>query len=245
VWEYTLYAFLLSAIALTPILSVFIYKAGFKANLWLVFLLGGTIWLLALIARTPLLLLHLFFPSDIIYFAYASILAGVFEESFRYFSMKKWEKFRESKAHILSMGLGWGFLEALIIYVSSIILIAVFLDLGAPISELPSYTSPFDFFVSRLAGAFERWVATLLHVSLTFLVFQALKRRTYLYLAITIHTAVDFVAVTTSYLTQNIVLTELVITVFALTVAFYALKVLQAPEYISESRSIASEICQK
>jgi len=77
------------------------------------------------------------------------------------------------------------------------------------------------------------------------LVFQALKRRTYLYLAITIHTAVDFVAVTTSYLTQNIVLTELVITVFALMAAFYALKVLQVPEYISESHSIASEICQK
>ncbi|MCD6163946.1 MAG: YhfC family intramembrane metalloprotease [Candidatus Odinarchaeota archaeon] len=244
-WEYTLYAFLLSAIALTPILSVFIYKAGFKANLWLVFLLGGTIWFLALIARTPLLLLHSIFPSDTIYFAYASILAGVFEESFRYFSMKKWEKFRESKTHILSMGLGWGFLEALIIYVFSIILIAVFLDLGTPISELPSYTSPFDFFVSGLAGAFERWVATLLHVSLTFLVFQALKKRTYLYLAITIHTVVDFVAVMASYLAQNIILTELVITAFALTVAFYALKVLQTPEYVLESHSIASEACQK
>ena len=92
---------------------------------------------------------------------------------------------------------------------------------------------------------FERWVATLLHVSLTFLIFQALRRKMYLYLAIAIHVAVDFVAVTVAYLTQSIILTELVITVFALMVAFYALKVLQVSECVPEESYLpASEIYQ-
>jgi len=240
VWEFTLYGLLLSLIALGPILCFFIYKADFKGELWIVFILGGVIWFLALIARTPLLLLQSLFPLKLAYYAYAAILAGLFEELFRYFFMKKWEKCRKSKTHVLSMGLGWGFLEALIIYVFSIILIAIFLDLGTSISELPSYTSPLEFFISGLAGAFERWVATLLHVSLTFLVFQALKRKLYLYLAIAIHAAVDFVAVTVAYLTQNIIVTELVITVFALVVAFYALKVLQIPGHIPEESHLPS-----
>lgn len=239
-WGFTLYGLLLSVIALGPILGFFVYKADFKGGLWIVFILGGVIWFLALIARTPLLLLQSLFPQQLVYYAYASILAGLFEESFRYFSMKKWERFRESKVHVLSMGLGWGFLEALIIYASSIILIAIFLDLGISIPGLPSYTSPYEFFVKGLVGAFERWVATLLHVSLTFLIFQALRRKMYLYLAITIHAAVDFTAVTISYLTQNIILTELVVTVFASIVAFYALKMLQVSEYFSESTSLTS-----
>jgi len=245
VWEFTLYGLLLSVIALGPILGFFTYKVDFKGNLWIVFILGGIIWFLALIARTPLLLLRSLFPLELVYYAYASILAGLFEELFRYFFMKRWGKFRKSKAHVLSMGLGWGFFEALIIYVSSIILIAIFLDLDASIPELPSYTSPHEFFVGGLAGAFERWVAVLLHVSLTFLIFQALRRKMYLYLAIAIHAAVDFVAVTVAYLTQSIILTELVITVFALMVAFYALKVLQVSEYVPEESYLsASEIYQ-
>lgn len=232
--EYTFYALLLSVIALGPILGFFIYKARFKTELWVVFIIGGVIWLLALIVRTPLLLAKSMFPWDLVYFAYAAILAGLFEELFRYFFMKKWDKFRRSNAHIFSIGLGWGFFEAFIIYVLSIVLIAVLLDLGISIPELPSYTSSFEFFVNGLAGAFERWIATLLHVSLTFIVFQALKKKLYLYLAIVIHTIVDFMAVTIAYSTQNIVLTELAVTIFALIVAFYAFKVLPLQEQISE-----------
>lgn len=236
-WEFTLYAFLLSIIALGPILGLFICKTGSKTELWIVFILGGMIWLLALIVRTPLLLLQSVFQLELVYYAYAAILAGLFEEIFRYFFMKKWERFRKSKIHIFSMGLGWGFLEALLIYVLSIMLIAILTDLGASIPELPSYASSFEFFVSGLAGAFERWVATLLHVSLTFMVFQALKRKIYLYLAIAIHAIVDFMALTIYRITQNIVLTELAITISALIVAFYALKNLQACEKIPEEFS--------
>jgi len=232
--EFTIYALLLSIIALGPILGVFICKVKPSSDLWKIFIFGGIIWLLALISRTPLLLFQSIFPSNLVYFAYAAILAGLFEEFFRYFFMKKWQKFRKSRVHVFSMGLGWGFFEALLIYVLSIISIAILLDLGASIPELPSYASPFEFFVSGLAGAFERWVATLLHVSLTFIVFQALKRKIYLYLAITIHTIVDFMALIIYHTTQNIVLTEFAITIFALIVAFYALKILPVCEQISE-----------
>jgi len=64
VWGFTLYALLLSIIALGPILGFFIYKADFKTELWVVFTLGGVIWILALIARTPLLLLQSLFQLE-------------------------------------------------------------------------------------------------------------------------------------------------------------------------------------
>ncbi len=84
--------------------------------------------------------------------------------------------------HLLSFGLGWGFLEAFLMYVLSVWAAVFFLgfELG---------------FMDLLAGAVERNLAVVLHVSLTFIVFRALARRVFLLVALALHAAVDFVAV--------------------------------------------------
>jgi uncharacterized membrane protein YhfC len=171
-------------IALIPAFAVILYFARAKGSMWLAFIVGGAGWFGALLLRVlplqlPLLIYGQDFASSLIYFGYASLLAGLFEEGIRYICIIKASFVREDYKHVLSLGLGWGFLEAVLIYVLNVLII-LFL--------MPEYT-----FMDLLPGAIERNIAILLHVALTFLVLCALNTKTFLILAIGIHSAVDMI----------------------------------------------------
>ena len=87
---------------------------------WLAALVGGAGWLAALIAREPLLLLVESlgtYPRICL----AASMAGVFEETSRYLVLRYFASVSRSRSvdpyTVLSIGLGWGLAEALLLYV--------------------------------------------------------------------------------------------------------------------------------
>ena len=174
-------------IALAPSLLLFVYFAK-KRAMWLAFVLGGLGWLAALLLR----LLPLQIPpsvygpvviSNITYLAYSTFLAGVFEEGTRYVLFRKIKRIRVDWRHVLCFGLGWGFGEALLLYAAAIVS-AVYL------SRLQLT------FLDMLPGAIERNLTVALHIGWTFIVFKALAERKFVFVAIALHAAIDFIAVT-------------------------------------------------
>lgn len=165
---------------------VSVYIARAKWSMWLAFILGGAGWFSALLLRVlplqlPLLIYGQDFASNMIYFGYASLLAGIFEEGIRYICIKNASFAREDNKHVLSFGLGWGFLEAVLIYALNVLVIL--------------FLIPESTFMDLLPGAIERNIAILLHIALSFLVLCALNMIRFLILAIGIHTVVDMIAV--------------------------------------------------
>jgi uncharacterized membrane protein YhfC len=158
--------------------------------MWLAFILGGAGWLGALLLRLlplqlPLVIYGKDFASNLVYFGYASLLAGLFEEGIRYICIKKASFAREDHRHVLSFGLGWGLLEAVLIYALSVLVTLVL---------VPELT-----FMELLPGAIERNTAVLLHSALSFLVLCALNIRRFLILAIGLHAVLDMIGVSIYY----------------------------------------------
>ncbi|MCP8315852.1 MAG: YhfC family intramembrane metalloprotease [archaeon] len=177
-------------IALVPAFAVFIYFSRAKGSMWLAFIVGGVGWLGALLLRLlplqlPLVIYGQDFASSLVYFGYASLLAGLFEEGIRYICIKKASFTREDHRHVLSFGLGWGFLEAVLMYALSVLVILVL---------MPELT-----FMELLPGAIERNTAVLLHSAMSFLVLCALSMKRFLILAIGLHAIVDMIAVSIYY----------------------------------------------
>ncbi|MGQ9469907.1 MAG: YhfC family glutamic-type intramembrane protease [Nitrososphaerales archaeon] len=177
-------------IALIPAFALFIYFGRTKGSMWLAFILGGAGWLSALLLRLlplqlPLVIYGQGFALNLVYFGYASLLAGLFEEGIRYICVKKASFTREDHKHVLSFGIGWGFLEAVLIYALSVLVIHVL---------RPELT-----FMNLLPGAIERNIAVLLHSALSFLVLCALNMKRFLILAIGLHASLDMIAVSIYY----------------------------------------------
>lgn len=164
-------------VALAPSFLLFVYFAKKRV-----------MWLAALLLR----LLPLQIPpsvcgpvviSNITYLAYSSSLAGIFEEGTRYVLFRKIKRIRVDWRHVLCFGLGWGFGEALLLYAAAIVS-AVY------ISQLQLT------FLEMLPGAIERNSTVALHIGWTFIVFKALTERRFVFVAIALHAAIDFIAVT-------------------------------------------------
>ena len=126
-------------------------------------------------------------------FTIASLLAGIFEEGTRYILIygikhvtKKIKTFEINWKHVLAFGLGWGFIEALLLYAVNIIS-AVYI-LGYNIS-----------FLDVLPGAVERNSAVIFHVAVTFIAYKAVISRiklkiVFVALAMGLHFAFNFIA---------------------------------------------------
>jgi len=201
-------------IALAPSFLLFFYFAK-KRTMWLAFVLGGLGWLAALLLR----LLPLQIPpsvygpvvtSNITYLAYSTFLAGVFEEGTRYALFRKIQRIRVDWRHVLCFGLGWGFGEALLLYATAIISAV--------------YLSQYQFTIlDMLPGAIERNSTVALHTGWTFVVFNALTERKFVFVAIALHTATDFIAVTAFHIFGlGVWHVEGMIFVMALTTVAYA-----------------------
>jgi len=177
-------------IAVVPSLIAFVYFARGDRRGWLCLGIGGGGWLAALLLRwiplqLPAMWLGTTVATTTLYFAYAAILAGVFEEGMRYLLIWRVKFVRTEMKYVLCLGLGWGFLEALLIYAVNIVA-AYLLGYSLSLAEL-------------LPGAVERNIAILMHVAYTLVVFKALQVKEYLLVAMAFHAVTDFVAVASYY----------------------------------------------
>jgi uncharacterized membrane protein YhfC len=193
-----------SLIAILPAFLIFLYIARFKGSMWLSAILGGVFWLLALLARTPILVALEFWGLTItpaFYVVYVTIMiflgafmAGLFEEGIKYGFLKKVPRFIDTVKHALSFGLGWGLCEALLLYVLTVLLYGFLYDWLITIITLPPEPV---LILNFIAGAVERNIAILFHVSATIIVALAVwhHRSLFAWLAILAHFLFDFIPI--------------------------------------------------
>ena len=166
-----------SLIAIIPAFLIFLYIARFKSSMWLSAIIGGCFWLVALLARTPILVALEFWGLTItptFYVVYITIviflgsfMAGLFEEGIKYGFLKKVPRFIDTVKHALSFGLGWGLSEALLNYVLTVLVYGFLYDWLITIITLPPEPV---LIMNFMAGAAERNIVILFHVSATIFV---------------------------------------------------------------------------
>ena len=191
-----------SLIAVLPAFFLFLYIARFKGSMWLSALLGGVFWLVALLARTPILFVlelwgltitpafYVLFVTIVIFMG--ALMAGLFEEGIKYGFLKKFPSFVKTVKHALCFGLGWGLSEALLVYVLTVLTYGFLYEWLITIITLPP---EFYLYFSFILGAFERNIAIVYHVSATILVALAVWHRRFFFafLAILTHFLFDFI----------------------------------------------------
>ncbi len=165
-------------IALGPGFSALLFVSRLRINYWLNAILGGSGWLIALMIRFPLLVLInslSVFPRIFM----ASLAAGVFEETIRYLVVRH-RVGKEKLYSSISLGLGWGLAEALIIYVL----------------QVPLASAVYGYnWVELLPGAVERNTAIVFHLAMTLVATIAATRSPWIVLiAITMHTLLNITA---------------------------------------------------
>lgn len=180
-----------------------------------------------------------------LYGLYGGLMAGLFEETGRFLTMKLLVKRNDKNETALIYGAGHGGIEVIITLVStmvSYIVIAVMANSG----QLESMLTPMDEAnqgavmevltqiaqsnpAALLLGLVERISAVILHISLSVLVWKAVEGKRFLFpTAIAIHGFVDFITVILSRSGMNTLLLEAVILLMSLTVAYAAKKLYSA-----------------
>lgn len=201
--------FILFALVLESVL----HNLLFLTPLWAI--LQGNIWLYGL---------------------YGGLAAGVFEETGRLLAFKLFLKKEQGSITSLSYGIGHGGVEAILLVgltmVNNLVLAAAVFAGGTTdpaVLELAEQlaATPAGMF---LWAAFERFGAIILHLSLSVLVFAAVKEPGKKWLfpaAILLHAAADFIAVVSNaYL--PVAATEIITLVFAVMAALFARTVYRA-----------------
>ena len=226
---------LVFSIALPIGLMLYFQKKGGK---WTTFLIGAvTFVLFALILES--ILHNLLFLTPLwailqgniwLYGLYGGLAAGVFEETGRLLAFKLFLKNEREPITALSYGIGHGGVEAILLVgltMVSNLVIAAAVSAGGMTD--PAVLEMADQLASAPAGtflwaAFERAGAIILHLSLSVLVFAAVREPGKKWLfpaAILVHAAIDFIAVVSdAYL--SVAATEIIVLVFAVIAALFA-----------------------
>lgn len=189
-----------------------IAKKMFK--LWLDACLGGGGWLLALVLRLPILQFSAKILNPTHLSLLAAVMAGIFEEPFRYLILKYRFFSKENLCKTaLSVGLGWSLTEAFLIYA-----------LQVPLS----YTiTGYDWTV-YLPGAFERNIAIILHVALAFIIaYSLISNIKYVILAIFLHGAVNSSIIPVLYVTKDPWIIESILALIIVPIATYTIIMLK------------------
>ena len=175
-----------------------------------------------------------------LYALYGGLMAGLFEETGRYLAFSfALKKYRAKNVNALMYGAGHGGFEAIVIVGLTMInnIVWSFMINNGRIAELTGSLSgdqlaqqAIGLLISTpsyqfLLGGAERLFAILLHISLSVLVWFAVKWEGKLYLypaAILIHFAVDAAAALLSGLGVNVVIIEAVVAILTTAAALFA-----------------------
>ena len=222
-------------------LMLYLRQRGGK---WIAFLIGAVTFILfAMILESILHNLVFLTPlwtilqSNIwLYGLYGGLAAGVFEETGRLLAFKLFLKKEQEPITALSYGIGHGGAEAILLVgltmVNNLVLAAA---VSAGGTTDPAVLEMAEQLASTPAGmflwaAFERFGAIILHLSLSVLVFAAVREPGKKWLfpaAILTHAAANFIAVVSNtYL--PVAATEIIVLAFAVMVALFARTVYRA-----------------
>jgi len=176
-----------------------------------------------------------------LYIIYAVCMAGIFEESARFIAFKILKRKYEGIGTALSYGIGHGGIEAILLagltmisYIVTCIIVntgnigiitgnlqgEALASMNNQIQALAA-TAPYMFLVT----GFERLFAIVVHISLSVAVFYSVygKNKLWLYpLAILFHAIVDIPAMLYQTGVMNLLLTEGIVCLFAVCLAFFA-----------------------
>ena len=212
-----------------------------KGGKWIAFLTGAVTFILfAMILES--ILHNLLFLTPLwavlqgniwLYGLYGGLAAGVFEETGRLLAFKLFLKNEREPVISLSYGIGHGGAETILLVgltmVNNLVLAAA---VSAGGTTDPAVLEQAEQLASTPAGmflwaAFERFGAIILHLSLSVLVFAAVRAPGKKWLfpaAVLIHAVADFIAVVSNtYL--PVAATEIIVLVFAVMAALFARKV--------------------
>lgn len=148
-------------IAVAPTMTLAAYMAARDRTAALSFLVGVMGWFAALLLRAPALTAPaLLYGVNIMrsswYPVYTASISGFFEEPVRYAMFRLADFTRRTIGRATSLGLGWSFAEAMIVFFVPLMVM----------------DSPFD----ALPGGVERFSAMLSHLSFTFMVLASMRR---------------------------------------------------------------------
>ncbi|MFX1255119.1 MAG: DUF2614 family zinc ribbon-containing protein [Promethearchaeota archaeon] len=199
------------------ILISFLYmikSADNKTEFFIIFIIGAAGWTAALFARiVPLLVLQSIslillgadltdplstaqYATNPIVLIWGSILAALFEEPARLICMFISRNIREDRNRTpFMLGLGWTSAEIALLYFSNIIFLLFITE------EIP--------WALMLTGLVERIIASVLHITLSYIIFYALFEMPFLkkfglWLAMLFHFVINTIAVVWMVLFQNI-----------------------------------------
>jgi uncharacterized membrane protein YhfC len=229
--SFTLFATMLVAGVLeifVPVLLGLMLWKRLKTR-WVYFIIGGALWLVALILRLPinsavsLWLVENMSGASFIYLsiAFPSLTAGIFEEGAR------WLAFRFAvKDHRLENGLmygaGHGGVESMLLVGLNVLgtaIIAYFYPQNFTAAQLAVISATPEWTV--FLGVWERLAAITFHIAMSILVLQSFREKQawYLIVAVGAHFFLNFAAV---YASQwGLIQSELVVTIFATVSAWY------------------------
>ncbi len=187
-------------ISIGPVIVASLINNGKDNRLWFSYIFGMAGWYIALVLRIPILMM-INFLDKIVRIISASLLAGVFEETTRFFSLRYIMKETKNPKAPISFGLGWGFSEAVLIYVINVLVS----------SSIYGYS-----WIEFLPGAFERNTACIFHTAMAMLLgYSIIRNKTpssYLSLAIILHGFTNILPYIISfYYTNNTWIIELVL----------------------------------
>lgn len=186
------------------------------------------------------------------YVLYAALAAGIFEETGRLIAYKFFMGKSDKKEDAVTYGIGHGGIESILLVgfsmLTSIILVSSLKSIGGVdnyVAMVPAesqelvraslmsfYTTPPYVY---LIGSLERIVTIIFHISLSVIMFIAVKRPRKLYfypVAIALHAFLDIFAVLyQKEVIKSLVLLEIIITVISLATAYFAYRL-----YLNDSK---------
>ncbi|MDO5111390.1 MAG: YhfC family glutamic-type intramembrane protease [Clostridia bacterium] len=175
-----------------------------------------------------------------VYATYGALAAGVFEETGRFVAFKWLLRKQNSKNTSVMYGIGHGGIESILLagfsaisslaFVLSLNAIGADAMLAAAGDQAASLQASIDTLVNTGAAMFyvsglERMTAIALHISLSVLVFMAVKRKRFILypIAILLHAGVDFFAVLYQQgIISSIAVIEILIAAVTAAIAVYA-----------------------
>jgi uncharacterized membrane protein YhfC len=154
--------------------------------------------------------------KPVLYILFLSLTAALFEEIGRYIIMGFFMKRQRTIDDALAFGLGHGAIES--------ILLVGLPTLTVLLSQNSEFYSQLSFSFAA-AGGIERILTIVIHMGLSMLVMQSLRRKNLLWLllALFMHTSVNFFSVyALNIMGLNIWLVELIVALFSVSLAYYA-----------------------
>jgi uncharacterized membrane protein YhfC len=172
------------------------------------------------------------FASRLLVFV-PSFTAGIFEEAARYVGFKKLVK-DSSYEQGLTYGAGHGGIESILMVGANILSVGIVLltnpDILPPEQLLSILGMPLYL---PLVGVYERIMAMIIQISLSIMVLESIRRSDirYVFVAVGIHTMLNFLAVSTSG--YGVFVSEIVVTGFAIVLGYWSYNRVKGEIFIS------------